>query len=103
MINQFSELTSRKYIFDIPKNINKNKIEENKENSFYYEDFLKLVKKESMEDFIFLSNIKDLISQRLFINEISYYTGYKIKDILSIVQKYDAIFDLLVVPLYNNK
>ena len=103
MINQFSELTSRKYIFDIQKNINKNKIEENKENSFYYEDFLKLVKKESMEDFIFLSNIKDLISQRLFINEISYYTGYKIKDILSIVQKYDAIFDLLVVPLYNNK
>ena len=99
MMNHFSELTSNKFILDSHKIINKNG--KNKDDNLFYEDFLKLVKVKSMEDFIILSNIKDLISKRLFINEISYYTGYKIKDILNIIQKYDAIFDLLVVPMYN--
>ena len=92
MIQKFSDLILNKKEFDINEN-NSDDID------IYYEDFLKLVKEKSMEDFIILSNIKELINKYLYINEISYYTGYKIKDILNTVNKYEAIFDLVVVPL----
>ncbi len=92
MIQKFSDLILNKKEFDINEN-NSDDID------IYYEDFLKLVKERSMEDFIILSNIKELINKYLYINEISYYTGYKIKDILNTVNKYEAIFDLVVVPL----
>ena len=66
---------------------------------FFLKIFWNLVKNKSIEDFFILANIKDLINKQLFINEISYYSGYKIKDILNVINKYDAIFDLVVVPL----
>ena len=87
---------------------NKNKKEENKnkeeeDNNYYYEDFLKDIKSKSNEDFLILTFIKDFIKQKLDINEISYHTGIKIKDILNTVKKYEYIFDLVVAPLYNVK
>ena len=92
MIKKFSDLIIHENLFD-------EQIDDDNDENIYYEDFLKLVKDKSMEDFIILSNIKELISKYLYINEISYYTGYKIKDILNTVNKYEAIFDLVVVPL----
>ena len=93
ILDKFSELIGTNNNILNEKNTNDD------EDEIYYEDFLKLVKNKSMEDFIILANIKDLIAKHLYINEISYYTGYKIKDILDTVNKYEAIFDLVVVPL----
>ena len=98
MINKFNSMLNN----EINNNKGNKRINNNnKENkgNICFEDFLELVKNNSMEDFIILANIKDLICSRLYINEISYYTGYKIKDILTVVNKYDAVFDLVVVPL----
>ena len=98
MLQKFSNLipNNNELIISDELNIENN----NNENiEIYYEDFLKLVKNKSMKDFHILSNIKNLIDKHLYINEISYYTGYKIKDILDVVNKYDDIFDLVVVPL----
>ena len=92
IIDKLSDLINHNNI------LNEENISEDNDN-IYYEDFLKLVKHKSMEDFIILANIKEFINKHLYINEISYYTGYKIKDILSTVNKYEAIFDLVVVPL----
>ena len=97
MSNKFSSLMNNKNEFNLEEEKGEDKIE-NKGNIFF-EDFLKLVKNKSIEDFFILANIKDLINKQLFINEISYYSGYKIKDILNVINKYDAIFDLVVVPL----
>ena len=97
MSNKFSRLMNNKNEFNLEEEKGEDKIE-NKGNIFF-EDFLKLVKNKSIEDFFILANIKDLINKQLFINEISYYSGYKIKDILNVINKYDAIFDLVVVPL----
>ena len=97
MFNKFNELIKNKNEFNLDNDKGEDKIE-NKGNIFF-EDFLKLVKKKSIEDFFILANIKDLINKQLFINEISYYSGYKIKDILNVINKYEAIFDLVVVPL----
>ena len=103
MMNKFCDLISHKTLFE--DSVNNDKINENKNDDefYYYEDFLKDVKKKSNEDFIILSIIKDLINKKLYINEISYYTGIKIKNILNVVKKYDYVFDLMVVPLYNIK
>ena len=89
------------YKNEIDKNINNNKDED--DNNYYYEDFLKDIKKTSNEDFRILSIIKNYINEHLYVNEISYYTGFKIGDILETVKKYEYIFDLVVVPLYNVK
>lgn len=97
MFNKFSELTKNKNKFSLDEEKGEDKIENN--GNIYFEDFLKLVKKKSVADFFILANIKELINQQLFINEISYYSGYKIKDILNVINKYEAIFDLVVVPL----
>ena len=97
MSNKFSRLMNNINEFNLEEEKGEDKIE-NKGNIFF-EDFLKLVKNKSIEDFFILANIKDLINKQLFINEISYYSGYKIKDILNVINKYDAIFDLVVVPL----
>ena len=97
MFNKFSELTKNKNKFSLDEEKGEDKIENN--GNIYFEDFLKLVKKKSIADFFILANIKELINQQLFINEISYYSGYKIKDILNVINKYEAIFDLVVVPL----
>ena len=56
--------------FNLEKEKGEDKIE-NKGNIFF-EDFLKLVKNKSIEDFFILANIKDLINKQLFINDISY-------------------------------
>ena len=98
MINKFNSMLNN----EINNNkVNKkiNSINNDNKGIIYFENFLELVKDKSMEDFIILANIKNLISSRLYINEISYYTGYKIKDILNVVNKYEAVFDLVVVPL----
>ena len=97
MSNKFSRLMNNINEFNLEEEKGEDKIE-NKGNIFF-EDFLKLVKNKSIEDFFILANIKDLINKQLFINEISYYSGYKIKDILNVINKYEAIFDLVVVPL----
>ena len=104
MLNKFSNLTMHKNIFD-KKEENKNNIINNndEDDEYYYEDFLSDIKSKSKEDFFILSIIKELISKKLYVNEISYYTGIKIKDILNVVKKYEYIFDLVVVPLYNIK
>ncbi len=99
MINKFCDLTSHKNLFE-DANINEIKDED---DAYYYEDFLKDIKSKNSEDFFILSLIKDFISQKLYVNEISYYTGIKIQDILNTVKKYEYIFDLVVVPLYNIK
>jgi hypothetical protein len=98
MLQKFSNLIPNNNELIISDELNiENNNNENRE--IYYEDFLKLVKNKSMKDFNILANIKNLIDKHLYINEISYYTGYKIKDILDVVNKYDDIFDLVVVPL----
>ena len=98
MLQKFSKLIPNNNELIISDELNiENNNNENRE--IYYEDFLKLVKNKSMKDFHILANIKNLIDKHLYINEISYYTGYKIKDILDVVNKYDDIFDLVVVPL----
>ena len=98
MLQKFSKLIPNNNELIISDELNiENNNNENRE--IYYEDFLKLVKNKSMKDFNILANIKNLIDKHLYINEISYYTGYKIKDILDVVNKYDDIFDLVVVPL----
>jgi hypothetical protein len=98
MLQKFSKLipNNNELIISDELNIENNN---NEIREIYYEDFLKLVKNKSMKDFHILANIKNLIDKHLYINEISYYTGYKIKDILDVVNKYDDIFDLVVVPL----
>ena len=108
IMNNFSNLVISNEIFftekeknEIDKNINNNKDED--DNNYYYEDFLKDIKSKSNEDFFILTIIKDFIRQKLYINEISYHTGIKIKEILDTVKKYEYIFDLVVVPLYNVK
>ena len=104
MLNRFCDLISHEALFEEKNNINENgKTKEDEYETYYYEDFLSDIKKKSKEDFFILSIIKDLIYQKLYINEISYYTGIKIKDILNVVQKYEYVFDLVVVPLYNIK
>ena len=108
MINKFCNLTSHKDIYEDvriskDKNINGNENEEREEENYYYEDFLKEVKEKSNQDFFVLSVIKELIAKKLYIEEISYYTGFKIKEILHVIKKYDPIFDLVVVPLYKIK
>ena len=106
MINQICNSTSNE---DLTKDEKNNKNEEKKngegdeDNNYYYEDFLKDIKSKSNEDFFILTIIKDFIRQKLYINEISYHTGIKIKEILDTVKKYEYIFDLVVVPLYNVK
>ena len=105
MMKNFCNLISDEILFKeeekkkIEKTINKDK----DDNNYYYEDFLKDIKKNSNEDFLILSIIKNYINDHLYINEISYYTGLKIKDILNTVNKYEYIFDLVVVPLYDVK
>ena len=108
MINKFCNLTSHKDIYEEErinkdKNINGNENKEKEEENYYYEDFLKEVKEKSNQDFFVLSVIKELIAKKLYIEEISYYTGFKIKEILNVIKKYDPIFDLVVVPLYKIK
>ena len=105
MVNRFCNLTSYKKIFEEEeeeKNKNEN-LDELNDDEYYYEDFLKDIKIKSNEDFFILSIIKELINKKLYIDEVSYYTGIKIKDILNTVKKYEAIFDLVVIPLYNIK
>ena len=99
MINKFCNLIDHKAIYKEEEK------EKNKEDDYeyYYEDFLSEIKKKYKEDFFILSIIKDFIFKQLYINEISFYTGLKIKDILNTVKKYEYIFDLVVVPLYNVK
>jgi hypothetical protein len=108
MINKFCNLTSHKDIYEEErinkdKNINGNENKEKEEENYYYEDFLKEVKEKSNQDFFVLSVIKELIAKKLYIEEISYYTGFKIKEILNVIKKYEPIFDLVVVPLYKIK
>ena len=100
MLNQFCDLISHEYLFE---KINEKENQNEDDDEYYYEDFLSDIKKKSKEDFFILSIIKDFIYKKLYINEISYYTGIKIKDILNVVKKYDYIFDLVVVPLYSIK
>ena len=100
MLNQFCDLISHEYLFE---KINEKENINEDDDEYYYEDFLSDIKKKSKEDFFILSIIKDFIYKKLYINEISYYTGIKIKDILNVVKKYDYIFDLVVVPLYSIK
>ena len=99
MMNKFCSLISHDIIY---KEEEKNKNEEN-DDEYYYEDFLRDIKIKCNEDFLILSIIKDFIYKKMYINEISFYTGIKIKDILDTVKKYEYIFDLIVVPLYNVK
>ena len=107
MINKFCNLTSHKDIYEEERNNNvkniNNENKEKEEEKYYYEDFLREIKEKSNQDFFVLSIIKELIAKKLYIDEISYYTGIKIKEILNVIKKYEPIFDLVVVPLYNIK
>ena len=100
MFNRFCNLISHETIY---KEEEKNEGDEEEDENYYYEDFLRDIKNKSKEDFFILSLIKNYIYDKLYINEISYYTGIKIKDILNTVKKYEYIFDLVVVPLYDIK
>ena len=93
MINQIKNSISNKDLIKDDKNkkIEENKNEEDEDNIYYYEDFF------------IITILKDFIKDKLYINEMSYHTGIKIKDILDSVKKYEYIFDLVVVPLYNVK
>jgi hypothetical protein len=102
MINKFCNLASHEKIFDDNDLKEINVIKED-DDVYYYEDFLRDIKSKNKEDFFILSIIKDFISKKMYINEISYYTGIKIKDILNTVKNYEYIFDLVVVPLYDIK
>lgn len=97
-LKKFSDLFPNQDILNLPEKLNL-ECDINEYKEIYYENFLKLVKNKSIKDFNILANIKDFIHKNLYLNEISYYTGYKIKDILDVVNKYDDIFDLVVVPL----
>ena len=81
---------------NINDNNNKDKINE---NEFYFEDFLEEIKKNENNDYVILFDIMPFIQKKMFIDEIVYFTGYKINEILDIVKKYNYIFSILFFPL----
>ena len=65
----------------------------------YYEDILLEIKQKSIDDYYLLNNITSLIQKKMYIEEISYYSNYKINEILQTIEKYPELFNIIIVPI----
>ena len=65
----------------------------------YYEDILFEIKQKSIDDYYLLNNITSLIQKKMYIEEISYYSNYKINEILQTIEKYPELFNIIIVPI----
>ena len=65
----------------------------------YYEDILLEIKEKSIDDYYLLNSITSLIQKKMYIEEISYYSNYKINEILQTIEKYPELFNIIIVPI----
>ena len=105
IIKRFNEI-SNNFINNNIYKIKDNNNEKNKnfdKNEFFYEDFLEEIKKNENDDYNILLDIMPFIQKKMFIDEIVYFTGFKINEILEIVNKYNYIFNILFFPININE
>jgi hypothetical protein len=105
IIQNFNEISNNLIALGDNNNENKNEIEnkEINENEIYYENFLKEIEKIDKEEYKILYNIMPFVQKKMFIDEICYFTGYKMNTILEKAKKYNYIFNILVLPINNNE
>ncbi len=108
-LNNFQNKKNSNMIFE-DVNINEKQINRNKKTInlynykrnneiIYYEDILLEIKEKSIEDYYLLNNITSLIQKKMYIEEISYYSNYKINEILKTIDKYPELFNIIIVPI----
>lgn len=112
LINKADMMLLKSEMFDLlledvdVKNIIKDRqhnifLNENKNNVFF-ENFLELLKNQNMEDFQLMNSLFYLISNLFYIEEISFYSGFRMSKLIEIFNKYEYIFDVLIEPIYSS-